>query len=164
MNRRAAVLSILTLFGCRTSSLDRGSKARSVATADSVRAAEASLWQSVHQHDSASFARYLAPDYLMLSGVGHADRPREVELGLHFGGDLQLDSFRLYHWRRRWITDSVLVLNYYSQAWGRYQGQAIKQLAGAMAVWRRGPAGWQSVVHTEFDLPPELWDTAAVVQ
>jgi hypothetical protein len=163
MQRALFMIVVTSIIGCARSARPHGGVVnRSDTVAESVQTAESTIWRSVQSRDSVTFAKQLAPDYLMLSGVGHADRPREAELRLHFASGLQVDSFRLFHWRHHWITDSVLVLNYYSHAWGRYEGKPLAQLAGATAVWRRNPAGWQSVVHTEYDLPSELWDTTAV--
>jgi hypothetical protein len=125
---------------------------------DSLREAEAGLWRAVQRQDSAAFDRILAPDYVYLSSLGRKDRDKATEIGMHIGSGLRLDSIDLSHWRARWVSDSVAVLDYLSKAWGAVGGQRDSQFAGALAIWARRQGEWRVVARTEWAVP---WDLSS---
>jgi hypothetical protein len=113
------------------------------------------LWRAVQRQDSAALDRILAPDYVYLSALGRKDRDKATEIGMHIGSGLRLDSVDLFYWRRRWVTDSVAVLDYLAKAWGAVGGQPDSQFGGALAVWAQRDGRWRAVVRTEWAVP---WD------
>jgi hypothetical protein len=125
---------------------------------DSLQQAEAGLWRAVQRQDSAAFDRTLAPDYVYFSSLGRKDRDKATEIGMHIGSGVRIDSLEFSHWRSRWVSDSVAVLDYLSKAWGAVGGQRDSQFAGALAIWTRRGGQWQAVARTEWAVP---WDLSS---